>query len=458
MVPRVIPSLSHIIGMKTGFFCGINIMERKYKLAAIHSQSNRPDSPLSIEGHPDEQAYESRAMSLPADVIGLSKPIESEYLIYYKNRLRQTVPEIIIPKRTDSSLSHSFIKDKEARSRLKNYFDITEKRGVLSVFDPTENERQMLQEFRNDGIPFMSEVDYELAYQLGNKAGFRSFCKKYDLPQMPGGVFSEICEVRKFVDFTRIRGFKSVLKHPNGTAGEGLIVTDTLNSSQIREVSNWMDGAGQMVAEQFSPGGTEHSIHIYVDPISKKPEMIGIYEQLVAKTDNGFAHYGCRYPVEDHVVLDRLSNIAENKIVPALSDVNYTGPACLDVLADPDHFMELNTRAGANMYAHQMVKRVARSVYGLKNPDRAAFVFLAGLNHDRRSFEYFAKHKDDLLAPKSNGMLIFSNPGRHEFGSFDVIAMSPQGLSTAEGILYEGLIGFWGKQEAQGFLDRIYRR
>ncbi len=445
--------------MMTGFFVPGKVgMERKYNFAAIHSQSNRPDSPLGIEGHPEEQAYESRAICLQSDVVGLSKPIEKEYLIYFKNILKQQIPEIIIPKRTDKSLSHSFIKDKEARNRLKNCFNKNGQRGILSVFDPTESEKEMLYGFRKDGIFVDPEVDYDLAFRLGNKAGFRDFCREYDLPQLRGGVFDDERKLKIFVDSMSAKGAKTVLKHPNGTAGEGLMITDYLDDGQSKSVSKWMSGAGCVVAEEFSQKGSEHSIHVYIDPLTKSPKLSGIYDQLVVETDNGFAHYGCSYPVQNKMLLKRLENLTNDKIMPALGDVNYTGPACFDVLADPDHFMELNTRAGANMYAHAMVKRAARSVYGMKEPGSAAFIFLAGLRHDKRSFEALVKHNEKLFEPKSDGMLIFSNPGRHEFGSFDVIAMSPVGLSTAEGVLYEGLASFWGKQDAQGFLDRVYRR
>lgn len=433
-------------------------MERRYNLVAIHSQSNRPDSPLGIEGHPEEQAYESRALCLALDAVGLSKPIEREYLIYFKNKLKQKTPEFVIPKKTDGPLSHSFVKDGEARDRLKKYFGKSGQRGVLSVFDPTENEKKMLEKFGQDGIPVEAEVDFDLAFRLGNKAGFREFCSKYDLPQVRGDVFDDEKKLESFVDSMREKGKKAVLKHPNGTAGEGLMITDNLDEGHSKAVSKWMSGAGCIVAEEFSQKGSEHSIHVYVDPLIKLPALSGIYDQLVVETDNGFAHYGCSYPVQNKMLLKRLENLTADKIIPALRDVNYTGPACFDVLADPDHFMELNTRAGANMYAHSIAKRISRSVYGMTEPGKAAFVFLAGLSHDKLSFEALVKHNEKLLEPKSDGMLIFSNPGRHEFGSYDVIAMSPKGLSAAEGILYDGLVGFWGKHEAQGFLDRIYRR
>ncbi len=434
-------------------------MERKYRLLAIHSQSDRPDAPLHFEGEPSEQAYESRALALPGDAVGLSRPIEVAYAFYYQGVLGQRMPEIIIPKSNGGSLSDAIRHDTAAREQIRAFDNRSEKRTVLSVFDPTAKEIDLAKQLQEEGIPIVPEVNYRVATELGNKAGFRKFCAENGLPQLAGGVFTGVKDIQAFVQTMQAEGKKVIVKHPFGTAGEGLLVVESIDQLPHDTFDHWIQGAGSVVAEEFSTRGTEHAVHVYVDPLQKDAKIVGLYEQLVAKKDDGgFAHYGCRYPIPDSDTRQRLSDIAHDTVIPALAKVNYTGPACFDVLANPDHFMELNARTGANMYAHRMVERVAREVYGIENTQDVAFMFLAGLPHDARSFAEFISRNEAALAPHDEGMLLLTNPGRHAFGSYDVIALSPYGLPNAEGVLEKGLGKMWGKEAAQRFFDRIYTR
>lgn len=434
-------------------------MERNYRLLAIHSQSDRPDAPLTFEGHPEEQAYETRAFALPVDAVGLSRPIEVAYARYYQERLGQRMPEIIIPRSNGGSLSDAFMHDPESRRAIERFDSASEAKTVVSVFDPTAKEIALVHQLQAEGIPLVPEVNYRVATELGNKAGFRKFCAENGLPQLPGGAFDSIEAVRGFVQKMQTEGKKVIVKHPFGTAGEGLVVVSSPDELSDTTLDHWIHGAGSVVAEQFSTGGTEHAVHVYVDPLNKQAQIVGLYEQLVSeKPDGGFAHYGCRYPIPDSGTRTRLATIAKETVMPALANVHYTGPACFDVLANPDHFMELNARTGANMYAHRMVERVAKAVYGVEDTQNVAFMFLAGLPHDARSFAEFAQRNEAALAPRDEGMILLTNPGRHAFGSYDVIALSPHGLAQAEGVLEKGLETMWGKEAAQQFFGKIYSR
>ena len=117
--------------------------------------------------------------------------------------------------------------------------------------------------------------------------------------------------------------------------------------------------------------------------------------------------------------------------------------------------MELNTRMGANMYVHRMVERVAKSVFGIDETKLVPFMFLSNIEFE----PYFSSLKQlDLLKSKERGMVIFTNPGRHQFGRYDITAMSNSSLIRPEDILFEVLSDMLGKNSAVDSFNKIYKR
>ncbi|HZE86907.1 MAG TPA: hypothetical protein VE090_01745 [Methylomirabilota bacterium] len=427
-----------------------------YKTLAIHSQSTRDGSPYGFNT-PEEQAFDSRALALPnVGIIGLTTPLEPAYAKYRKDVLKIDTPHVVVPKGNGSSLSEKLLTDPQAIQRIKKSQEELDAQFTLSVFDPTNTERQLLDRFVTEGIQVFPEANFDISDELGNKTGFRRFCDRNGIPQLPGGVFTTEEDLKKF-----LREHSSVIvKHSISTAGEGQsIITknNPVTMEHFRIFRNWMEQDG-VVAELFMPSASEYSLHIYIDPVTHKGKVSGIYKQLVKKTETDtLTHYGVIYPLEDLTTEKELSRLGEETLIPALQKENYTGPACLDVLAGPDfvHFMDFNARTGANMYLHRQAEQVGLVQYGT---DAVALSSLVGLPHEITSFEKFSKRFGHILAPTENGMLVLTNPGRHAFGKYDVSAISPHGLAVAQNILATGISEIWGAQKAKAFFARIYQR
>lgn len=427
-----------------------------YKLLGIHSQSNRPDAPLQFEHDPAEQAYDSRVLCLPnLGVVAMSAGIEVAYANYFFNTLQQDTFDMVVPK-GNGSLSKALIKDDTAIAQIKASQKKNGEPYVYSVFDPTQAEEDLLLKLIGNEVDLVPEINFALAEKIGSKVGFREFCQRTGIPQIEGGTFSEFFSLHQFVHKYNETGV--VVKHPYGTAGEGLhvIPPHSLASDKWDTWKEWIQHAGTVTAEVFHPGKQEHSLHIYIDPLTKKAKITGMYDQLVTRTESGFAHYGCRYPMTDQVTAQTLEQLAKDTVIPALKAQGYTGPGCFDLKSNPFHFMEVNTRTGANMYAHRMVEKVAKALYGIDDPKQVGFMLLAGLKHDAKSFAEFAHKFKDALTPTEEGMVIFTNPGRHSFQSYDIIGMSPKGAQVAEKVLWNALVKMWGEQQAKAHFDKIY--
>jgi hypothetical protein len=430
---------------------------------ADHSQSNRAGVPLNFEGDPSEQAFDGRALCLDGlGVLAVSSPIELAYLEYYQEILGLSLPEIITPSNPGPSLSKRLLSDEGAKARI---IAAQQKLGVpliFSVFDPTPAEAALYDDLTDRGANLVWEIDRRLAAEVGNKSGFRNWCAEHEIPQLFGGVFTNVTEAKNFIIQKVKAGDQLMIKHPNGTAGEGIMVVSSIEDvteERIQTWSDWIEGCGSMVIEQFAPKASEHAVHIYIDPLTKKARITGIYEQLVTKGDEGFSHYGCTFSGRLDEKSRHLNQLANNKLIPALLKSGYTGPACFDVLLGPDHFMELNTRYGANAYVKEMVSKVIKARYPNTNPEDINFTFLAGLEHEANTFEeYTANGRDKVFKLREDGLIIATNPLRQAFKSYDLVAVSLDSPEHADAMMRDALTKLSGVDAAKAAFDKIYQR
>lgn len=428
-----------------------------YKTFAVHSQSTRPGSPYDF-GMPEEQAYDSRALVLPNLAgVSLSRPLEPAYTNYLTNVLGVNIPSVFVPETSGNFLSRRLMADAKTIGKIKDRQQDLGLPFALSVFDVTNDERKLLDHLERE-IQVFPEVNFDQAVLLGNKSGFRKFCAETGIPQFIGGTFSSLDDLKTFLADHPL----TVVKHPVGTGGDGLSFITPATPATDEDFSTWQQWMeeGEIVAEVFNPGGNEYALHVYIDPVTKKGGISGIYNQLAKKEGGTMSHYGVIYPIVDSSTKKMLQTVCEKQIIPALVAAGYTGPAAIDVIKDdtlsqPLHIMELNARAGANMYLHRMAEQVGESIYA--NPD-VAFMSLVSLPHEITSFAEFSEKFAEVLKPKDNGTLIFTNPGRHEFGYYDITAISPYGAEEAQKVLFNGISQIWGPDKAQKFFAKIYKR
>lgn len=437
-------------------------------LLGIHSQSNRTvDQPLCFENNSAEQAFAGRVVCLENMIAyGVPVHIEPWYKYYLKQYLNISLPPEVVPGISGVNLSRSISSDPEA---IKKIAAIAGSRSLaLSTFDYTPSEDHLLQALQKAGVNIIPELNPVVSAQLGSKAGFRTWCQQEGLPQVPGGIFNTMegdSGLLKFTVNALKKGQGIIFKDPFGTAGVGLEILcgeEALTSQLITKWQSVMKN-GAVVAEYFSPNGGEHVIQVYIDPFTKEATILGPYDQIVTREENGLAFYGSSYPMADTQVAEKLVNLVKTKIIPALLKAGYTGPAGFDVLSNPlpgyeFHLMELNARWDAIAYAKKMVDQVLSRTYPHMDPNTVNFLLFTGLSHQSRSFQEFIGNNQSLLMPKERGTVIFTNPLRHACGQFDVIALSFDDHAAARNIMFQALETMWDKPHADDFFGRIYLR
>jgi hypothetical protein len=144
----------------------------------------------------------------------------------------------------------------------------------------------------------------------------------------------------------------------------------------------------------------------------------------------------------------------EDTVAPALSKCGYRGPAGVDVLWNPLHFMELNMRTDAITYVKHLAgecqsdisdvslrvtDRLGKNLYK-SEPGTTAFMSLVNLPLDLPLDDVITRHRD-VLEKKEDGIFAFSNPNRQRWGFYDVVAVSPNDRQTAEAVMRRGLEG-----------------
>jgi biotin carboxylase len=149
-----------------------------------------------------------------------------------------------------------------------------------------------------------SECNYD-RLKLGNKDGFREFCKDHGVIQLPGGTFKALEEVEKFVNEMHKQGNTVVIKSPHGIGGGGQIRLRAKHPEDVAEnhewketVKEWQQKEDAVEVEQFADNAeSEHVVDIYIDPTDRHHTAV-MFDQLV-RNDNesaGMAYFGAKYP------------------------------------------------------------------------------------------------------------------------------------------------------------------
>jgi len=116
--------------------------------------------------------------------------------------------------------------------------------------------------------------------------------------------------------------------------------------------------------------------------------------------------------------------------------------------------MELNMRTDAITYVKHLTDRIGQKLYH-SEPGTTAFMSLVNLPLKMSLSELLEKH-GDALAKKEDGIFALSNPNRQRWGYFDVVAVSPHDVKTAEAVMTRSLTAIWGEEQANDFIMSIY--
>ncbi|PRP79081.1 hypothetical protein PROFUN_13143, partial [Planoprotostelium fungivorum] len=455
----------------------------------IHNQSNTKGDLDSTKTIPLGQAGDGNAILLgnKHDVLVTSLPIQQEYLDYWTNTLKLTIPQIFVPKTFDTDLLQSVVNHKED---LIEFIQQKQKEGkvqkdvILSVFEADERDIELLETLKKAGLgdDLTSECNYDLL-TLGNKDGFREFCHEHQVTQLPGGTFKDVEELEKFVIGQHEQRHTVVIKSPHGigvdehddlmskscAGGGGQLRLKPPKKEEIEKVKEgsktakwqetvreWISKEKAVEAEQFADAPErEMVVDIYIDPTDEHHAAV-VFDQLV-KNENeeeGMAYYGAKYPSIAKEAEQTIMKQVEDTVAPALVKAGYRGPAGIDVLWNPLHFMELNMRTDAITYVKHLTDRLGKNLYQTQ-PGSTAFMSLVNLPLDLAPAQLFQQHAD-ALSVTEEGVFALSNPNRQRWGFYDVVAVSPKGRAAAEEVMKKGLEKIWGKEKAEHFLKVVY--
>lgn len=428
---------------------------------------------------PSDQGHDANALLLgeSGDVLVTSLPLDSAYLEYWTGQLQLSCPLLYsLPAQHfrgtlhQSLLAHvddfiDFLKHHKAKGRFKDTI-------VLSVFEADEKDRELLRHLQAAGIgKVISECNYDLL-DLGTKTAWRSFCKSNGIPQLPGGVFSSAEEVLKFVRGELERGHSILLKSPHGIGGLGQLRiaatqvrvaqfdTFEFDDTQLSFINTTLSTERNILVERFAESfECEQVVDIYIDPILRTQHSSVIFDQLTMQPPEetgGVAYYGAKYPSVHFEAKEKCSKVVKEALLPALIKVGYTGPAGIDVMYRPPHplhFVEVNMRTDAITYIKHLTDRVGKSIFN-KEAGQTAFMTLVNLPHTLSFAEILARF-GEVLQPSGEGVFVFTNPNRHRWHFYDVAAISPQGLRSAQRLMRTSLQKIWGEEQAKLFLKSI---
>jgi len=447
------------------------IHERPISHIFIHNQSSEEgDKDPDTHTVPLGQAADANAICLATkhDILVTSLAIDQNYLDYFTKILRISVPNIFVAKKFNTNLLQSVIDSKDelvAFIKEKQEQGIVKKKLQMSVFEADERDIELLAALQNAGLgdSLTSECNYDLL-ELGSKDGFRSFCSKHEITQLPGGTFKSVEELEQFILKQHEEGHTVVVKSIHGIGGGGQMrlrpsSTDEgekLKKEEKETIEKWIRTNKAVEAEQFAESPeSEHVVDIFIDPSENHHNAV-LFDQIVKSNDDsaGMAYYGAKYPSKNEEAKNTIMQQVDSVIAPRLHEAGYRGPAGIDVLWKPLHFMELNMRTDAITYIKHLTDRVGYHLYN-SEPGTTAFMTLVNLELPLSLSELLSKHRD-VFEKKEDGIFALTNPNKQRWNFFDVVAISPHDLATAEKIMNRSLVAIWGEQKGNEILNKIY--
>lgn len=361
--------------MKEGTNIGINehingLPERnwgyRHPTVLIESQS----APV-LKGDPAEQVY-MRAFPLtsPKDIVvtdfTLNKCYLDDYLI---KTLGFDLPKFItVSHNGGDCLSENLMLDKESLKAIQAWG--SERNGVAQIqfFNITDSEKVLAEKL---GIK-TSCGDICKTIEIGSKTGFRRLCEKLGVPMPEGYICEDESSTQQAVSKLFSDGKKVLIKSENGTGGTELksnilLTKDDWEKSKLSfseyvseklKFFNNVLGNEWVVEEVIQ--GDDGSAHVYIqDEKSADPAFI-----LGALSENN-SYIGGYWPFEGNLESEKMKEIVDQKLVPALQMMGVFGYHCFDF--KDGKFLEDNARQGALDFIDGTIARVATTHFSGQN-------------------------------------------------------------------------------------------
>lgn len=331
----------------------------------IDSQSAAP-----LRGIEAEQVYYRMfLMGKPQDIAVTNYPTDTDYLAYLQDTLNVELPQFLqIPQAGTGYLTGDILAQPEVKAKLAAYGQEGYK---TQFFNLTDGEAQLAKELGNPTYI----KDFNAGEVLGTKTGFREFCMGNGIPMPAGAVCQSFDEVMRVVG--ELDGHGVVVKSYAGTGGAELgsnvkITAEDLHGKDAAAtVAKKMESLKPVeppyTVEQFLPL-PEASLHVFLDDDGNAVFEPTVFGQFAHDGSYVGGHYPNGFTPQFN---EKMKQLANEKIVPALKKIGATGMHCMDFLYDPVkndmYFIEDNTRPGALDFVNQFTLKVA-DANRLQNP------------------------------------------------------------------------------------------
>lgn len=380
---------------------------------------NDSQSSFALRGKEEEQWYlRMYLMGKLGDVVLIDRPINETYLNYLRNDLKQDLPLIInIGQAGGATLSENILAQQTVVRHIRSFLKIN-KNARMQFFSLNEGEKELIKQVGNR----TNAEDIDGVFELGTKAGFRSFCEKHSIPMPPGSICHSIEEVQMAINWLKR---DCLIKSSKGTGGSELGSNVKIKPGETHEVlvkmSNLKPNEPPYVVEAKLQNMKEGSLHVFLRRDGRK-----IYEPTIfGQITQDETYIGGYFPKDPDPIDAQVYRLAEEIIVPSLQAEKLTGMHCLDYLYDQNdlYFIEDNTRPGALDFIHHFATRVVGKFFpGEKFSWYHRVVPLEEIGIQEIHFEEVYEVLKELLSPvspqakKLEGFGLVSNPDVLPFG------------------------------------------
>jgi len=328
----------------------------------IDSQS----APKLIGDVIEQQYFRMFLMGKPEDVALVNYPINSAYLGYIQNTLGIPLPTIVPIENTGKgTLTRDILNQPEVMMHMQELVDNGHK---IQFFNFLQDEVELAHAFTEN--PTYAK-NLEAYLKLGTKTGFREFCQKYHVP-IPQGA---ICHTPQAVSQVLMEIDEDcIVKSDEGTGGAELGSNVPISKDEILAAGKDIEILIGNKLQQLTPAEppydvqqklknvTEGSLHIFINSDGTVAIDPVVFGQFAHEGSYVGGHYPNHLPQGFN---EKLIQLANEIIIPALKEEGATGMHCMDCLFNPKThevaFIEDNTRPGALDFVHHFVMKIAEA-------------------------------------------------------------------------------------------------
>lgn len=235
----------------------------------------------------------------------------------------------------------------------------------IQFFNVTESEAKLAEVLGAE----VTCGDVRTTLEVGSKTGFRRLAEFLNLPMPRGFVCNSFESTVEAVSKILDAGNDVLIKAQNGTGGNELKSNCSIKAGVKKEllhqeVRRCVEYLGSYIGDEWvveeKVKGADGSIHVYIND-EKSAEKAFILGSI---SDND-SYVGGYSPFTPNAEQQKMLELVDNKLVPALQQMGVFGFHCLDFIGG--YFLEDNVRPGALDFIDGLVNRVVEKHFKGEN-------------------------------------------------------------------------------------------